>query len=291
MGTAKKYLILILFLGLFILMHIFFTGTIKSQYEHVCSKGYDNMSSFIWSHRGRYDVELIDGSEEAMKALLRKGIYHFDLDIVILHPNSSYGQSPTFYISHPSSFDESHPERHQKVTSFLDLLRSTALPPSVSRSSEVIVTLEPKFSDDADLKSLVITVNNHAMASHCAIITRFLEEAQLVKKYGGKLGVAIALRSKNVFREELWNLQMQSIRPFPANRKVVIMPDIQLIRSHSYMTSKFQYLSTNFVSWIVDSETDLVSSLKDESFVGFVTNDPLRQLSVLREFYNRECLI
>ena len=235
---------------------------------HVYNEDYHLKYFYVWSHRINFEG-YDEGSREATSSALNHGIYHFDIDII--YDESSYD----FYVSHPSRFNKSYIYSYQTLIQFLDLVSLTISNVEILKS-ETLISIEPKFKEHELMKLLIQKINNHILAKHCAITVRFLNHIQIVNIYGPKLSIAIPLRSKNLLSGELWNYETKKLSKFYTKNKILIMPDILILRENPNLLESLKVISKYFIVWMIDSDEDFDYAINNNLITGIITNYPAK---------------
>jgi hypothetical protein len=129
----------------------------------LCSMTENELSSFVWSHRGSWQG-LTDSSSEAVEMLAEHGIIRFDVDVSVMNVSKAemIDTDSEFWIAHPSTLnDRMHSVNglqrldsflSQTVTSVQRLLNGGDAKTCLESNTIPLVILEPKFSQKSLLE-------------------------------------------------------------------------------------------------------------------------------------------
>ena len=155
---------------------------VRRRESWLCKIDPNRMNNLVWSHRGHLDG-FIEGSSGAMAALRHMGVLRFDVDIVY-HRDKLSGDI-YFYVSHPSEFDQMHPEKHQHLGTFLHSLvahRQYFIEGSDGDDKGIMASLEPKFFQETKVfQQFLEYVNKHEAAPLCGIVVRFKQDIEIIE--------------------------------------------------------------------------------------------------------------
>ena len=208
--------------------------------------------------------------------LTMSGITHFDVDVI--------SKGDKFYIAHPSSVNNLN-NAVLELEEFLEVLGGLV---NYVERQDVLATLEPKFIGDELFKSFLGKVSQSKLAHNIAIIVRYPSDMEKVSQHDPNQPIAIALRSRGVQPDELWDLEGKTIRKLKSKAPLILMPDIQLLsdqRTLKYLQSLF----VPIVAWIVDSEELLQFAIGTKGITGIISNNPIIILQKVQSLYNQRC--
>lgn len=180
------------------------TSSSKEAAKIICEYDESNLASLVWSHRAHYSDEAVDGSEEAVKQLLKFGIRNFDVDVSCnVLPSSD---SCEFVIAHPSVLADKEKLEHrnhiQTVSSFLNQIHTFVQAEKEVKPTKSIkvlmplVTLEMKFTKLSHQIELAKLVQESPLAGNVAIIGSDPSILKNVLPYLTRSGIAAAYRTK-----------------------------------------------------------------------------------------------
>jgi len=282
-------------------------------FENVCKRfeTAEQLSSFVWSHRGHHRLHEVDASLAAQRALIAENVMNFDVDV-------SYADE-SFYVAHPSTIQrfssvEQRRQALQTVDSFLFTLGEVRQPWASNGSVLVapFVTMEPKF-EDAELWRQLLDKMAHGVGrlppSSTALVVNEPSQLALIKDYYvenanlPRVGVAIAYRSIPKTRSDFTfsrDMMQHTVKKCCQLRdhspslslRHVYMPDVKLVDS----APDFRFLSrgdtresaAGFVPWLVDDEAGMLRALEMRA-TGIVSNEAPAMLRLLRERFEEQC--
>ena len=283
----------------------------RDFFNYVCKRfeTSDQLSSFVWSHRGHFSGREVDASRSAQQALISANVFNFDVDV-------SFADD-VFYVAHPSKLNKfTTPSQRgdslQTVEAFLTTLGEVRAPWSSTNRTLVVspfVTLEPKFEETKLwlrlLEQLSRGVGNLSPANTALVVNepsqlRLIEEFFRDRPDASAISVAIAYRSlPKTSADYSWSQDIEGaeaaarccgLKQHSRRLRQVYMPDVKLVAE---LPSRFRFRRKSgsnslLVPWLVDTEEDLMLALR-QRVSGVVSNAAPALLASLRSRFDELC--